>query len=196
LVRANAGTRLMLDDIYAELPSVSEKFLSGIRSALGTNFVSAYLAGAIATGVFDLDSDIDFLVVTNAELNDSEVQLLETNHRQIHALANYPAQHLEGSYIPREALRRTDLVGKEPLRYVDSGSTLLGRSLHDNRWHVRWLEPNSTVRVAQKLLHNLHVPVRPHAATAIATDTGTPTQELRAEKLLPRGCPQYRAAKR
>jgi len=129
----------MLSDIYPELPSVLERFLSGVQNALGTNFVGAYLVGSLATGDFDLDSDVDFLVVTNVEPNDSEVGLLQTNHRHIHTLGSYPAQHLEGSYISREALRRTDLVGKEELWYVDNGSTLLGRSVHDNQWHVRWI---------------------------------------------------------
>jgi len=27
----------------------------------------------------------------------------------------------------------------QPLWYVDNGSTLLTRSVHDNRWHVRWI---------------------------------------------------------
>jgi Domain of unknown function (DUF4111)/Nucleotidyltransferase domain len=136
---ADAGTRIMLSEIYPELPSVLARFLTGVQNALGTNFVGAYLVGSLATGDFDLDSDVDFLVVTDVELSDSEVCLLQANHVGIHALESYPAQHLEGSYISRQTLRRTDLVGTEPLWYVDNGSTLLERSVHDNQWHVRWI---------------------------------------------------------
>jgi predicted nucleotidyltransferase len=102
----------VFSDIYPELPSVLERFLAGVQNALGTNFVGAYLVGSLATGDFDLDSDVDFLVVTNLELSDSEVHSLQANHLEIHALGNYPAQHLEGSYISREILQRADLVEK------------------------------------------------------------------------------------
>jgi hypothetical protein len=128
----------MFSEIYPELPSVLERFLAGVQKALGTNFVGVYLVGSLATGDFDLDSDVDFLVVTNIELRDSEVRLLQANHVDIHSLGSYPAQHLEGSYVSRETLRRTDLVGVESLWYVNNGSTVLERSIHDNQWHVRW----------------------------------------------------------
>jgi hypothetical protein len=49
------------------------------------------------------------------------------------------SKHLEGSYISRGVLIRADLVGVQPLWYVDNGSSLLQRSVHDNRWHVRWV---------------------------------------------------------
>jgi hypothetical protein len=129
----------MFGEIYPELASVLERFLAGVQNALGANFVGAYLVGSLATGDFDLDSDVDFVVVTNLELSESELRSLQANHLNIHALGNYPAQHLEGSYISKEMLRRADLVGKEPLWYIDDGSTLLERSVHDNQWHVRWI---------------------------------------------------------
>jgi hypothetical protein len=129
----------MFSEVYPELPAVLERFLAGAHNALGKNFVGAYLVGSLATGNFDLDSDVDFLVVTNHDLNDAEVRSLQANHVAIHALGNYPAQHLEGSYISRELLQRSDRVGKEPLWYVDNGSTSLERSTHDNQWHVRWI---------------------------------------------------------
>jgi hypothetical protein len=36
-------------------------------------------------------------------------------------------------------LNRADQAGTQPLWYVDNGSTVLERSLHDNKWHVRWI---------------------------------------------------------
>jgi hypothetical protein len=36
-------------------------------------------------------------------------------------------------------LKRKDLVGVQPLWYLDDDSTTLERSVHDNQWHVRWI---------------------------------------------------------
>lgn len=124
---------------YPELPLVLESFIVGVQNALKRNLVGAYLIGSLATGDFDLDSDVDFLIVTNAELSDAELRLLQALHIEIHNLDGYPAKHLEGSYISRDVLVRADLVGVQPLWYVDNGSSLLQRSVHDNRWHVRWV---------------------------------------------------------
>jgi hypothetical protein len=124
---------------YPELPLVLERFISGVQNALEANFVGAYLVGSLATGDFDLDSDIDFLIMTDHELSNPEVQLLQALHLEVHNLGCYPAQHLEGSYVSRHLLSRSDLVGMQPLWYVDNGSTLLERSVHDNQWHVRWI---------------------------------------------------------
>jgi hypothetical protein len=130
---------MMLGEPFPELRSVLDAFVAGVQNALGRNFLGAYVVGSLATGDFDLDSDVDFLVVTHAELGEREVQSLQANHVKIYALEYHPARHLEGSYISLEMLRRADQVGIEPLWYVDNGSTSLERSLHDNQWHVRWV---------------------------------------------------------
>lgn len=124
---------------YPELRLVLDRFIVGVQNALKGKFLGAYLVGSLATGDFDLDSDIDFLIVTEEELTDTEVPILQALHVEIHNLGSYPARHLEGSYISRDSLTRTDLVGVQPLWYVDNGSTSLERSVHDNQWHVRWI---------------------------------------------------------
>jgi hypothetical protein len=129
----------MHSEAYPEMASVLQRFVAGVQNALGSNFLGAYLVGSLAVGDFDLDSDIDFLILTNAELSDAEVRSLQTTHVDIHTLGCYPAEHLEGSYISTDLLNRTDLVGVEPLWFVDNGSASLERSIHDNRWHVRWI---------------------------------------------------------
>jgi Domain of unknown function (DUF4111)/Nucleotidyltransferase domain len=125
--------------IYPELDFVAREFAAGLEAALGSNFLGAYLVGSLATGDFDLDSDVDFLVVTKVEPCDAEVELLEVTHSRIHAIGSYPAEHLEGSYFTAEILSRPDNVGVQPIWYLDNGSTSLERSVHDNRWHVRWI---------------------------------------------------------
>ncbi len=120
----------MHNEAYPELASVLQQFVAGVQNELGKNFLGAYLVGSLATGDFDLDSDVDFLMLTNAELSDAEVRSLQTTHIDIHALGCYPAEHLEGSYISTDLLNRTDLVGVEPLWFVDNGSTQV-------RWVLR-----------------------------------------------------------
>jgi hypothetical protein len=138
----------MYSGVYPELDSVMSQFVAGVRTALAENFVGAYLVGSLATGDFDLDSDVDFLIVTRAELSEPELAALRTTHMAIHALGNYPARHLEGSYIGIDSLNRADGVGTEPLWYVDNGSTSLERSTHDNQWHVRWILREWSIAVA------------------------------------------------
>jgi hypothetical protein len=57
----------------------------------------------------------------------------------MHEMHVYPAQHLEGSYISLRDLNDTSSVGKKELYYFDNGSTTAEQSIHDNKWHVRWV---------------------------------------------------------
>jgi hypothetical protein len=124
---------------YPELPSVLTELVTGIEKELGANLIGVYLVGSLATGDFDLDSDVDFLVVTKEEPTDETVRSLQSMHARIHSLGCYPAQHLEGSYISFNLLNRSESVGVQPVWYLDNGSTTLERSVHDNQWHVRWV---------------------------------------------------------
>lgn len=124
---------------YPELVHVLDVFIGGVKNELKENFVGAYLVGSLATGDFGVDSDVDFLIITERELTDAEVPRLEALHRTIFAIGSYPAQHLEGSYTCKSTLASADGVGVDPFWYVDNGSTSLERSAHDNQWHVRWI---------------------------------------------------------
>ncbi len=148
---------------YPELRLVLEKFVGGVQGAVNANFVGVYLVGSLATGDFDHDSDIDFLVVTNEELTDAQVQSLRAMHLGLHGLGCYPAQHLEGSYIPRDLLNRADCVGMRALWYIDNGSTVLERSVHDNKWHVRWILRECAITLSGPDPKVLVQPVLPEA---------------------------------
>jgi predicted nucleotidyltransferase len=163
-------------EVYPELASVLQQFVASVEKALGSNFLGAYLVGSLASGDFDLDSDVDFLVLTKTELADAEVRSLRTIHADIHALACYPAEHLEGSYLSVDLLNRADLVGVEPLWYVDNGSTSLERSVHDNQWHVRWiLRERGTTIVGPDPKTLMH----PIPAEALRTEAVKGLQELK-----------------
>ncbi len=124
---------------YPELPSVLERFVEGVRTVFQQNLIGIYLVGSIATGDFDEDSDVDFFVVVEEELTETQISMLNVLHSKIYKLGNYPAMHLEGSYASQKVLNTTELVGTYPLWYVDNGSTNLEQSVHDNQWHVRWV---------------------------------------------------------
>jgi hypothetical protein len=94
---------------YPDVNAILEVLLSGVREILGTCFTGLYLYGSLASGDFDPErSDIDFLVVTDGELPDEMLPSLAALHARIAASTSPWARRLEGSYIPKQALRRYD----------------------------------------------------------------------------------------
>jgi predicted nucleotidyltransferase len=124
---------------YPELRQVLEVFVDGIAAELKENLAGIYLVGSIASGDFDLDSDVDFLVVTHAELTEADKEALQEIQVRVHEMDCYPAKHLEGSYISLGDLNDWSIVGKKQLYYFDNGSTAYEYSTHENKWHVRWI---------------------------------------------------------
>jgi len=124
---------------YPELREVLYAFMNEVKAELVENLLGMYLIGSLATGDFDLDSDVDFLVVTNTELTEKNIKSLQEIQIKIHEMNCYPAKHLEGSYISIGDLNNWRTVGEKELHYFDNGSTAFERSTHDNQWHVRWI---------------------------------------------------------
>jgi len=156
---------------YPELPLVLSRFAAGLRDNLAGELVGAYLVGSLALGGFDLDSDVDFLVVTRSELTRQTILALEALHREVHAMGCYPAQHLEGSYMPLHLLNQPEAVGAQPLWFLDNGSQVLERSVHCNRWHVRWVLRHRAVVLLGPEASELVGPIPPDAIAAEARDT-------------------------
>ena len=122
---------------YPELNAVLRELAAGIQAILGDTFVAACLQGSFAVGDFDRHSDVDFVIAVEHELSDAQVQALQAVHERVYRLDCGWAQHLEGSYFPREILRHCDQRGK-PLWYLEHGSQSLVRSDHCNTVVVRW----------------------------------------------------------
>jgi hypothetical protein len=122
---------------FPELNDVLERLVDGARSVLGSNFVGAYLQGSFAVGDADEHSDVDFLVVVERELTEREQAELQALQEQLFALPSQWAQHLEGSYVPREQLRRRD-PERRPWFYFDNGAVEPAWDPHDNTPVVRW----------------------------------------------------------
>jgi len=118
-----------------------------VQAVLSTNFVGAYLQGSFAVGDFDLHSDVDFIMVIEEELSPEEVDGLQAVHERIYGLDIPWAQHLEGSYFPREVLRDYTRQG-ELLWYLDHGSRSLIQSDHCNTVLVRWVVREQGVALA------------------------------------------------
>jgi hypothetical protein len=156
---------------YPELPGVLDQFVAGVKSELAGNLVGVYLVGSLATGDFDLDSDVDFLVITKDELTDVAVRSLQAMHSRIYGLGCYPAQHLEGSYISRDQLNRLEAVGVQQFWFLNNGNTTLERSVHDNQWHVRWTLRERAVTLCGPEPGSLLAPVPAGALLAEIAET-------------------------
>ncbi len=94
---------------YSVVNAVLRLLLEEVRGILGPELAGIYLYGSLSLGDFEPgSSDIDFLVVTERELPDEMLHALGAMHARIAASGLKWAGKLEGSYIPRAALRRYD----------------------------------------------------------------------------------------
>ena len=95
--------------LYPEVNAILRLLLAEARAILGDELFGLYLYGSLSSGDFDpASSDVDFLFVTAGELPGETLAALETMHARIAASGQPFATRLEGSYIPRAALRRYD----------------------------------------------------------------------------------------
>ena len=94
---------------YPDVDAVVALLLFSVQAVLASQFVGLYLHGSLASGDFDPEtSDIDFLVVTADELPNETLRALDKMHGRITAGNGRWSRRIEGSYIPRPALRRYD----------------------------------------------------------------------------------------
>jgi predicted nucleotidyltransferase len=132
---------------YPELDGVLHDHAERLQEVLGDFLVGVYLQGSLAIGDFDLTSDIDFVVVTNGELTESQVGQVQSVHDQTYGEDNRWVKHLEYSFFPKDMLNepsspfsrdgRIEDKNRE-LWYFDNGSRAIERSDHDNSLVVRW----------------------------------------------------------
>lgn len=132
---------------YLELNQVLGDLVLRMQEILDNDFVGAYLQGSFAVGDFDLHSDVDFIVVINDELSLDQINALQEMHDQIYQLDSQWAQHLEGSYFPKEILRHHSKRGIK-LWYLDNGARSLIKSDHCNTILVRRVVREKAVTLA------------------------------------------------
>jgi hypothetical protein len=105
---------------YPEVNAILHELLTSVQSILGNHFIGMYLFGSLATGDFDQDSDVDYVVVTDDVLSNELVSALQDMHVRIATIDSWCATQLEGSYVPQGALRRYDPVRALHL-HIDRG---------------------------------------------------------------------------
>jgi hypothetical protein len=94
---------------HHDVNEILDTLLHGVKEALKDQFVGMYLYGSLSSGDFDpKTSDIDFLVLTEGILADETISALEAMHNRIWASGLKWASKLEGSYIPKDLIRRHD----------------------------------------------------------------------------------------
>lgn len=98
---------------YPELREVLKIFVANIKAELAENLIGIYLVGSLASGGFDLDSDVDFLVVINSKLSEKNIRSLQDIQIKVHDIDCYPAKHLEGAYISISNLNNWSTVGEK-----------------------------------------------------------------------------------
>jgi hypothetical protein len=90
-------------DINQTLGSLHE----GASTILGTQLTGMYLYGSLSSGDFDPgSSDIDFVVITESELTQPTIDLLDKMHADLWNSGQKWASKLEGAYVPKDLIRR------------------------------------------------------------------------------------------
>ena len=94
---------------YGDVNAMLLLLLARVQAILRDKLIGCYLYGSLSLGDFDPESsDIDFLMVTTEDLTENVLEELQAMHADIAASGLHYANRLEGSYIPRAALRSYD----------------------------------------------------------------------------------------
>jgi predicted nucleotidyltransferase len=144
------------------LNAVLHELVTSAKDILADNFIAAYLQGSFALGDWDVHSDVDFVVAIDHDVTEQELSALQMMHGRIYELDPHWAQHLEGSFIPLEILRRED-PSRRPLWFLSNASRELERSDHDNTLVVRWVTREHGITLAGPPPDTLIDPVAPDA---------------------------------
>ncbi len=115
-----------------------------VKSILGEHFIGMYLYGSLATGGFDHDSDVDYVVVAEDEISEAHFSKIQELHKRIKTMDVWCADQLEGSYIPRQALKTYD-PQRALFVHIDRGPDEQLQRMHldserlSNAWWGGWV---------------------------------------------------------
>ena len=146
---------------YADVNAVLHDILSSVQTILGDHFRGMYLSGSLALGDFAPHrSDIDFVVVTDADLPDDLLSSLQAMHARFNASGSPWATEVEAAYIPQDALRRYDPARARHPHIERGGDEVLDMDQLDTGWVIQYyiLREHGVV-VAGPPLHTLIDPV-------------------------------------
>jgi hypothetical protein len=186
---------------HLEVNLVLTALLTDVQAILGNQFVGLYLYGSLAYGGFDRDSDVDYVVVMKDELAGGHLAALQEMHTRFASLNSWCATQLEGSYLPRRALRSYD-----PRRalyfHIDRGrgEVLKRMQIDDPRlsraWWGGWVFLRAVlwehgIRLAGPPARNLLDPVQPGELRQAALATLEGWLEPLLEEIGELGLPGY-----
>jgi len=98
-----------------------------------------YLSGSLALGDFSPDSsDIDFVVVTDADLLDDILPSLRAIHAHFNASGSLWATEVEATYILRDALRRYDSARARHPHIERGAGEVLDMDHLDTAWVLQY----------------------------------------------------------
>jgi hypothetical protein len=141
---------------HPDVNAVLRQLVAGAQAILGPRFVGLYLDGSLAAGDFDAaKSDIDFVVVTDDDVPHELYLALKALHARLAGGDSKWATELEGSYVPRRALRRD----WDPVRHpnIERGDGNLALVRPERGYWVlhRWILREHGVRVVGEPLAGL-----------------------------------------
>jgi hypothetical protein len=121
---------------YVDINELIDVLRCEVTDILRDRYIGMYIHGSLAIGDFDPHrSDIDFVVVTDDELPSECVSALESMHARIIGSDLTWKTNFEGSYIPKDALRRFDPTNcTHPVIRV-GGS--FGMDRHGSEWVIQ-----------------------------------------------------------
>ena len=147
---------------FNDVNLVLHNFLAHIQALLENHFVGMYLVGSLALGDFDpLNSDIDFIVVTEAEIGDDLFDGLQDIHAQFAVSISAWAERIEAIYVPRSALSHTT-PSASPYPQLEKGTRLFKAPL-ESGWVFQCISMrNHGVIIAGPTPRTVVGPIRPH----------------------------------
>jgi hypothetical protein len=121
---------------YVDVNELVDVLKCEVAGILRDRYIGMYIHGSLAIGDFDPHrSDIDFVVVTDDELSSESVSALEYMHAWIINSNLTWKTNFEGSYIPKDALRRLDPTNcTHPVIRVDGS---FGLDRHSSEWVIQ-----------------------------------------------------------
>jgi Domain of unknown function (DUF4111)/Nucleotidyltransferase domain len=148
---------------YPAVNMLLKELLQSVQAILGNHFIGMYLDGSLASGDFDQDSDIDFVVVADIEISGSLYSALQTMHDRIATIDSGLATQIEGSYISQHALRRYDPAQALHPNIERGRGERLKMVRHDDAWVIhRYILRQRGIILAGPAPQTLIDPVAPN----------------------------------
>lgn len=152
---------------FADVNEVLAHFRDQLLALLGDHFLSMVLVGSLALGDFDpASSDIDFIVVTKTDLDETAVHRLQALHEQFATSGSPWAARLEAVYVPQAALGpQSSMTALYP--QVEKGEPLVLMALEPGWVFQCWTLRERGIAVAGPNPRTLAAPADRQAAPAV-----------------------------